>query len=69
MEGSWGGITLSRRLRVSMADKAEGESRQGFGAAQMQHIPALPLTSYMTLGKLLRHSNGANDLQRVTEIK
>lgn len=53
-----------------MADKGEGERRQGFGAAQMEHIPALPLTSYMTLGKLLKgHSNGANDLQRVTEIK
>lgn len=50
--------------------KGEGERRQGFGAAQMEHIPPLPLTSYMALGKLLKgHSKGANDLQRVIEIK
>lgn len=53
-----------------MEDKGEGERRQGFGAAQMEHIPALPLNSYMTLDKLLKgHSKGANDLQRVIEIK
>lgn len=57
-------------MLLSVVDKGpRGRKRkEAWSHADLGHIPALPLTSYLTLGKLLKgHHNNDNDLHRVVE--